>query len=46
MPRQHVERLDDGTETKLDQFVSNARRRAAKLSEQRRADLGQLGMRR
>ncbi|WP_406274987.1 helicase associated domain-containing protein [Actinacidiphila glaucinigra] len=48
-PRKHVERLTqpDGTvaEVKLGQFVDNARRRAEKLTEDRRAELDALGMR-
>ncbi|MER5757560.1 Helicase associated domain protein [Streptomyces sp. NPDC002088] len=42
--RQHVE-LVDGEPVKLGSFLDNTRRRAAKLSEQRRADLNALGMR-
>ncbi|MFF0143624.1 Helicase associated domain protein [Streptomyces sp. NPDC005227] len=42
--RKHVE-LVDGEETKLGAFVDNARRRAGTLSEQRRAELDELGMR-
>ncbi|MFG2440982.1 helicase associated domain-containing protein [Streptomyces sp. NPDC048508] len=40
----HVE-LVDGEETKLGAFLDNTRRRAAKLSEERRAELDELGMR-
>ncbi|WP_431954845.1 Helicase associated domain protein [Actinacidiphila sp. bgisy167] len=47
--RKHIERLADPdgvvTEVKLGQFVANARRRAAKLTEGRRAELDALGMR-
>ncbi|MDX2707784.1 helicase associated domain-containing protein [Streptomyces sp. PA03-6a] len=49
VPRKHVEQLiePDGTvtEVKLGQFVDNARRRAGKLTEDRRAELDALGMR-
>ncbi|MGW3248233.1 hypothetical protein [Streptomyces sp. NPDC001070] len=49
-PRKHVERLTepDGTvtEVKLDQFLDNARRRADKLTQERRAELDAPGMRR
>ncbi|MFJ9917447.1 helicase associated domain-containing protein [Actinacidiphila glaucinigra] len=49
VPRQHVEELTepDGTvtEVKLGQFVDNTRRRAAKLNQDRRQELGALGMR-
>ncbi|MFF0205917.1 Helicase associated domain protein [Streptomyces sp. NPDC005017] len=44
VPRHHVEHLDDGTEIKLGGWLSNARRRAAKLTEQRRGDLNAIGM--
>ncbi|MGW2354163.1 helicase associated domain-containing protein [Actinacidiphila glaucinigra] len=48
-PRKHVERLTEPDETvtdaKLGQFVDNARRRADKLTEDRRAQLTELGMR-
>ncbi|MFI2304505.1 helicase associated domain-containing protein [Actinacidiphila glaucinigra] len=48
-PRKHVEQLTDPdgtvTDIKLGQFVDNARRRAAKLTEDRRAELEALGMR-
>uniref|UniRef100_UPI0004C0BA03 helicase associated domain-containing protein n=1 Tax=Streptomyces sp. NRRL S-813 TaxID=1463919 RepID=UPI0004C0BA03 len=44
VPRQHVEAVD-GASVGLGQFVNNARRRAATLSPQRRADLDELGMR-
>ncbi|MCX5055045.1 DEAD/DEAH box helicase [Streptomyces sp. NBC_00474] len=42
--RKHVE-LVDGEEVKLGAFLDNARRRAAKLSLERRAELDVLGMR-
>ncbi|MEU1535930.1 helicase associated domain-containing protein [Streptomyces fagopyri] len=42
--RKHVE-VGDGEETKLGAFLNNTRRRAAKLSEQRRAELDALDMR-
>ncbi|MGW1044764.1 Helicase associated domain protein [Streptomyces sp. NPDC002547] len=44
VPRKHVEEVD-GTAVRLGSFLDNTRRRAAKLTEQRRADLDQLGMR-
>ncbi|MFE9812526.1 helicase associated domain-containing protein [Streptomyces sp. NPDC005548] len=44
MPRKHVEDVD-GEPVKLGAFLDNARRRAGKLSEQRRAELDELGMR-
>ncbi|MGV9351119.1 Helicase associated domain protein [Streptomyces spiralis] len=44
VPRKHIEDLD-GEPVGLGQFVNNARRRAATLSAQRRADLDQLNMR-
>ncbi|MEU6497778.1 helicase associated domain-containing protein, partial [Streptomyces sp. NPDC046984] len=42
--RKLVEEVD-GMTVRLGSFLDNARRRAAKLTEQRRADLDQLGMR-
>ncbi|MEU2625316.1 Helicase associated domain protein [Streptomyces sp. NPDC007157] len=44
VPRKAVE-IVDGIEHKLGAFLDNTRRRAAKLSPQRRAELDQLGMR-
>ncbi|MFE9992833.1 Helicase associated domain protein [Streptomyces sp. NPDC005381] len=44
VPRKAVEDVG-GEQIKLGAFLDNARRRAAKLGEQRRAELGQLGMR-
>ncbi|MFE2519460.1 helicase associated domain-containing protein [Streptomyces mirabilis] len=44
VPRKHVEDID-GIPYKLGQFVDNARRRADKLTEERRAELDTLGMR-
>ncbi|MET8788467.1 Helicase associated domain protein [Streptomyces sp. NPDC004589] len=44
VPRKHVEEVD-GMAVRLGSFLDNTRRRAAKLTEQRRADLDQLGMR-
>ncbi|WP_241540002.1 helicase associated domain-containing protein [Streptomyces sp. M41(2017)] len=43
-PRKAVEDVD-GEQIKLGAFLDNARRRAAKLSEQRRAELDDLGLR-
>ncbi|MFF4354959.1 helicase associated domain-containing protein [Streptomyces sp. NPDC001530] len=52
VPRKHVETItvgegDGGQEVavKLGAWVDNTRRRAARLTAQRRADLDQLGMR-
>ncbi|MFG2437903.1 helicase associated domain-containing protein [Streptomyces sp. NPDC048508] len=42
--RKHVQ-LVDGEETRLGAILDNTRRRAAKLSEERRAELDELGMR-
>jgi hypothetical protein len=42
--RKHVEHVD-GQKIKLGAFLDNTRRRAAKLSPERRADLEVLGMR-
>ncbi|MFE1852126.1 helicase associated domain-containing protein [Streptomyces sp. NPDC059489] len=42
--RKHVEEVD-GTTVRLSTFLDNTRRRAAKLSPERRADLDALGMR-
>ncbi|WP_420802757.1 Helicase associated domain protein [Streptomyces adustus] len=44
VPRKAVE-IVDGIEHKLGAFLDNTRRRAAKLSPQRRAELDQMGMR-
>ncbi|MET8631624.1 helicase associated domain-containing protein [Streptomyces sp. NPDC004680] len=44
VPRKHVETVD-GEAIRLGSFVDSSRRRAAKLSAQRRADLDELGMR-
>ncbi|WP_406445512.1 helicase associated domain-containing protein [Streptomyces sp. NBC_00631] len=44
VPRKAVE-IVDGAEHKLGAWLDNVRKRAAKLSPQRRADLDQLGMR-
>ncbi|WP_331724037.1 Helicase associated domain protein [Streptomyces sp. NBC_00005] len=44
VPRKHVEEVD-GDVIRLGSWVDNARRRAAKLSAERRADLDALGMR-
>ncbi|MFD6925807.1 helicase associated domain-containing protein [Streptomyces sp. NPDC059944] len=43
-PRKAVEDVD-GEQIKLGAFLDNARRRAAKLNEQRRTELDELGMR-
>jgi hypothetical protein len=42
--RKHIEHVD-GEEIKLGAFLDNTRRRAARLSAERRADLDALGMR-
>jgi hypothetical protein len=42
--RKHIE-LVNGEEIKLGAFLDNTRRRAARLSAERRADLDALGMR-
>ncbi|MET7520633.1 helicase associated domain-containing protein, partial [Streptomyces sp. NPDC005480] len=44
VPRKHIEQLDDGQEVKLGMWIDNTRRRATKLSIERRADLDQLDM--
>nr|WP_264158875.1 helicase associated domain-containing protein [Streptomyces sp. SS1-1] len=44
VPRQHREEID-GKQLGLGSFIANARRRAAKLSPQRKAALDALGMR-
>ncbi|MGW2683565.1 helicase associated domain-containing protein [Streptomyces sp. NPDC001414] len=44
VPRKAVE-VVDGIEHRLGAFLDNSRRRAAKLTPQRRAELDQLGMR-
>ncbi|MFE1444562.1 helicase associated domain-containing protein, partial [Streptomyces sp. NPDC058739] len=44
VPRHHTEQLHDGTEIKLGQWLSNTRRRATRLTPQRRNDLDQLGV--
>ncbi|MEU4173288.1 Helicase associated domain protein [Streptomyces sp. NPDC026665] len=44
VPRKAVEDID-GEQVKLGAFLDNTRRRAGKLSEQRRAELDELGMR-
>ncbi|WP_393096782.1 helicase associated domain-containing protein [Streptomyces sp. LN325] len=44
VPRKAVEDIA-GEQIKLGAFLDNTRRRAAKLSEQRRAELDELGMR-
>jgi len=44
VPRKHIETVDD-VEHKLGMFVDNARRRANKLTPERRAELDALGMR-
>jgi hypothetical protein len=43
VPRQHREDVD-GELVGLGSFISNARRRAAKLSVERRAELAALGL--
>jgi len=44
VPRKHIE-VVDGVEHKLGMFVDNSRRRADKLTPERRAELTELGMR-
>ncbi|MEU0787794.1 helicase associated domain-containing protein [Streptomyces sp. NPDC006173] len=44
VPRKAVEDVE-GEQIKLGAFLDNTRRRAAKLSEQRRGELDELGMR-
>ncbi|MDQ0595668.1 hypothetical protein QF037_000013 [Streptomyces canus] len=44
VPHKHVEEAD-GETIRLGAFVDNSRRRAAKLSAERRSDLDALGMR-
>ncbi|MEU7168002.1 Helicase associated domain protein [Streptomyces morookaense] len=44
VPRKHIEMMGDQP-VKLGTFIDNTRRRADKLSTQRRADLNQLGIR-
>ena len=43
--RKHVEQLEDGTEVKLGGWLDNTRRRATKLTPDRRAELDELAMR-
>jgi hypothetical protein len=43
-PRKHIE-VVDGEEIKLGAFLDSSRRRAAKLSPERRAVLDELGIR-
>ncbi|WP_234048665.1 helicase associated domain-containing protein [Streptomyces liliifuscus] len=43
--RKHVERMEDGTEVKLGGWLDNTRRRATKITPERRAELDELGMR-
>ncbi|GHH62927.1 helicase [Streptomyces umbrinus] len=43
--RKHVEQMEDGTEVKLGGWLDNTRRRATKLTPERRAELDELGMR-
>ncbi|MGW5498975.1 helicase associated domain-containing protein [Streptomyces olivaceoviridis] len=46
--RKHIERLDidaEAVDIRLGTFLDNTRRRADKLTPERRAELGQLGMR-
>ncbi|MGW8358046.1 Helicase associated domain protein [Streptomyces wedmorensis] len=44
VPRAHVERLGDGTEVRLGVFLSNTKSRRAKLTEDRRQVLAELGL--
>lgn len=43
--RKHVEQMEDGTEVKLGGWLDNTRRRATKLTPERRAELDEFGMR-
>ncbi|MFI9345707.1 hypothetical protein ACIG0D_31260 [Streptomyces sp. NPDC052773] len=42
--RAHVERLEDGTEVKLEVFLSNSNSRRAKLSADKLQALANLGL--
>ncbi|MFD3307166.1 Helicase associated domain protein [Streptomyces sp. NPDC058694] len=44
VPRKHIEQMDDGTHVKLGGWLDNTRRRAARLSPERRAQLAGLGL--
>ncbi|MGD3112485.1 Helicase associated domain protein [Streptomyces sp. YGL11-2] len=44
VPRGHVERLEDGTEVKLGVFLSNTKNRRAKLTDDKRQVLAELGL--
>ncbi|WP_407077010.1 helicase associated domain-containing protein [Streptomyces sp. ODS05-4] len=44
VPRQHVERLEDGTEVRLGVWLTNTKTRRAKLSAERLAALAALGL--
>ncbi|MFE5549700.1 Helicase associated domain protein [Streptomyces sp. NPDC056534] len=44
IPRVHIERLEDGTEVRLGVFLSNTKSRRAKLAEDRRQVLAELGL--
>lgn len=44
VPRGHVERLDDGTEVRLGVWLSNTKTRRAKLTEDKRQVLAELGL--
>ncbi|WP_322888047.1 helicase associated domain-containing protein [Streptomyces solincola] len=44
VPRQHVERLADGTEVRLGVWLTNTKTRLAKLSAERLAVLVALGL--
>lgn len=43
--RKHVEHMEDGTEVKLGGWLDNTRRRATKLTPERRTELDELAMR-
>ncbi|MGW2286955.1 Helicase associated domain protein [Streptomyces phaeochromogenes] len=45
VPRKHLEQMEDGTEVKLGGWLDNTRRRATRLTPQRRAELDALAMR-
>ncbi|MFF2519392.1 Helicase associated domain protein [Streptomyces sp. NPDC058086] len=44
VPRNHVERLDDGTQVRLGVFLSNTKSRRGKLTADKRQQLAGLGL--